>query len=365
MKMVDAPACLKARDAVVRMKRYHPPLSGREGVRLDFNENSEGCSPRVVARLKELAGDDLARYPERGPTERLVAEHFAVQAEQLLLTNGVDEAIHLLCETYLEAEDEAIIVTPCFNMYEIYAQQTGASVVAVHASDDFKFPLAKVLQAVGRKTKFIALASPNNPTGTVITGAELRAVLHAAPQAAVLLDEAYCEFHGRSELAAISEFPNLFITRTLSKAYGLAAFRAGVLMGSRQNMEIVRKVSSPYNVNGMALACIETALRDEAFLADYVRQVKEGRAQLCDTLRESRIQHWPSEANFVLMRVGLRHREFVAEMRQRGVLVRDRSSDAGCEGCVRISLGTRTHNLKMLAALREVARRFSVAGGAL
>src|SRR5437879_7015382 len=179
---------LKARDAVLKMKEYHPPLSGRGGLRLDFNENTSGCSPRVMAKLRAIVEDQLTRYPERQGVEQRVARFFGVQPSRLLLTNGVDEAIHLLCETFLESGDEVIIPTPTFSMYELYAQQTGATVITLQAAVDFAFPIAAVLSAITERTKLIAIGSPNNPTGTVISQNNLVAVLKAAPQAAVLLD---------------------------------------------------------------------------------------------------------------------------------------------------------------------------------
>ncbi len=127
------------------MHEYHPPLAGRQGLRLDFNENTEGCSPRVLARIREITAEELARYPEREPVEAIVAAHLGLPAEQVLLTNGVDEAIHLLCEAYLEPSDEVIVVTPTFSMYEIFAEATGAKVVRVQCGEDLRFPFEKVL----------------------------------------------------------------------------------------------------------------------------------------------------------------------------------------------------------------------------
>src|SRR6266545_3179477 len=117
---------LKARAAVLRLKEYHPPLGGRRGMRLDFNENTSGCSPRVLAKLRALDGETLARYPEREPVEAAVAKFLSLDPRQVLLTNGVDEGIHLLCEAYLEPEDEVLVAVPTFSMYEIYALATGA-----------------------------------------------------------------------------------------------------------------------------------------------------------------------------------------------------------------------------------------------
>src|SRR5271157_5968965 len=184
---------LSARKAVRQMHEYHPPLAGRTGLRLDFNENTEGCSPRVLARIREITADDLARYPEREPVEAIAATHLGLLLEQVLLTNGVDEGIHLLCEAYLEPSDEAVVVTPTFSMYEIFAEATGATVVRVQCGEDLRFPLDKVLASITPATRLIAVASPNNPTGGVASRQDLLVIAQSARQAALMVDEAYFE----------------------------------------------------------------------------------------------------------------------------------------------------------------------------
>jgi histidinol-phosphate aminotransferase len=355
---------LRAREAVQRMKEYHPPLSGRDGLRLDFNENTDAPSPRVAEALKRFASQDLTKYPERAPVEAAVAKFLKLAAEQVLLTNGVDEAIHLLCETYLESEDEVIIVVPTFSMYEIYAQSTGAKVVTIQSDPEqgFQFPTKQVLQAISAKTRLIAIASPNNPTGTVVKRQDLLALADAAPQTAVLVDEAYYDFWGETVLDAIARFPNLFVARTFSKAYGLAGLRAGVLSGSEAQMRLVRKVSSPYNVNAIALACLPEAMADREFIGNYVRQIVQGRGRLMVQLACQGVPYWISQANFVLAKIGPLHHEFVSSMRRHGILVRDRSGDAGCGGCVRMTVGTAEHTDRLLMALPEVLSEIGWSG---
>lgn len=336
------------------MHEYHPPLAGREGLRLDFNENTDGCSPRVLARIREITAEDLARYPERAPVEAMVAAHLGLPAEQALLTNGVDEGIHLLCEAYLEPSDEVIVVTPTFSMYEIFTEATGASVVRVQCGEDLRFPFEKTLNAITEATKLIAVASPNNPTGGTATREQLLAIAKNAPNAALLVDEAYFDFHGKTVVPDLATQPNLFVARTFSKAYGLAGLRIGILAGPREQMPMVRRVSSPYSVNAVALVALPDALADGDYVTRYVAQVKTGRRRLERELTQTGIAWWPSEANFMLMKIGERHRVFVGAMRQRGILVRDRSADPGCEGCVRITLGTTLQTDRLLLALREV-----------
>ncbi len=351
---------LSARRIVQELQEYHPPLSRREGMRLDFNENTAGCSPHVLQRLTQITAEDLARYPERQPLEELAAHHLGLSSGQVLLANGVDEAIHLLCEAYLEPCDEVLIVAPTFSMYEIYASATGARVIRVLCDADLQFPLCKILDRITPATRMIAIASPNNPTGTAATREQLLQIAGAASDAAVLVDEAYYEFHGQTMIHETSSLQNLFIARTFSKAYGLAGLRIGVLCGPAEQMPALRRISSPYNVNAVALLALPAALEDEAYVADYVAQVKQGRERLAAELERLGIQYWPSQANFLLLRIGELHREFVSAMRQRGILIRDRSADPACEGCVRITIGTRAQADQLIAALQEICGEFNL-----
>ncbi len=357
---------LKARSAIQTIPSYHPPLAGREGLRLDFNENTVGCSPRILAHLRQLTAEDLARYPEREAVETRVAQLLQVDPSQLLLTNGVDEAIHLLCQTFLEAGDEALIVEPTYSMYRIYMTGAGARVVSTRAGKNFEFPGVELLSRISPHTRLIAIANPNNPTGTVAPKAELLRLARSAPDAALLVDEAYFEFYGQTLLDKCTGLPNLFVARTFSKAYGLAGLRAGVLVGNAEPMCAVRRVCSPYNVNAVALACLPEALADQVYIQQYVNDVLESRQRLESALAAGGVSYWPSQANFVLARVGTTKQEAVAftqQMRRRGILVRDRSSDPGCDGCMRITLGPREHTDRLLTAFQETLEELGLAQG--
>jgi histidinol-phosphate aminotransferase len=192
-------------------------------------------------------------------------------------------------------------------------------------------------------------------------------VARSAPDAAVLVDEAYFEFCGESVIAKREKFPNLFVTRTFSKAYGLAGLRIGVLIGDAEQMRSIRRMSSPYNVNAIALACLPEAIADQGYIQQYVSGALAGRARLERSLQDCGIHFWPSVANFVLARVGSTAEDsaaFVESMRRRGILVRDRSSDYGCEGCVRITLGPREHTDRLLEALTQTIAELGIAQGA-
>jgi histidinol-phosphate aminotransferase len=344
---------VRPRKAVLQMPEYHPPLAGREALRLDFNENTFEPSPRVIERLRAITAEGLTKYPEREPVERIVAAHFELQSEQVLLTNGVDEAIHLMCATFLEAEDEALVWTPSFFMYDVSVQMMTPNLRKVQSDATLMFPFERFMAAITERTKLIIVASPNNPTGAVVSREHLLAIAKAAPYAVLMVDEAYYHFHGESTINDLATVPNLIVARTFSKAYGLANLRIGMLVGNAKLLKYVRKVSSPYNVNGVALDCLPVAIADKEYLAWYVEQVRVGRERIMDGLSELEVPFFPSHANFVLMNIGSKHKELMTAMRARGVLLRDRSADPGCEGFVRVTIGLEEHVGRGLAALRS------------
>jgi histidinol-phosphate aminotransferase len=343
---------VRPRRLVEEMPEYHPPLAGRQALRLDFNENTFAPSPRVMEKLRQITAEGLTKYPEREPAEKIAAMHFGLAADQVVLTNGVDEAIHLMCCAFLEEGDEALIATPTFFMYDVSICMMTRGLVKVQADESLEFPFERFLAAITDKTKLIIVASPNNPTGATVSREHLLAIAKAAPHAVLMVDEAYFHFHGESVMGDFADAPNIIVARTFSKAYGLANLRIGMLAGSAELLKYVRKVSSPYNVNGVALDCLEAAIEDEAYLAWYVEQVRVGRERMMAGLDELGVGYFPSAANFVLMKIGPKHKELVASMRKHGVLLRDRSTDPGCDGYVRITIGVEEHVTRGLTALK-------------
>jgi histidinol-phosphate aminotransferase len=352
------------RRRVQAMKEYYPPLGNRDALRLDFNENTLACSPKVREALSRISTGDLTRYPERAPVEAIVAKYLGLAPEQVALTNGVDEAIHVLFETYLEAGDELLLPVPTYTMYEVYVSSTDARAVPVLASDDFKFPYEQLLAAITPKTKIIAIASPNSPTGCIATREQLIEIAKRAPHAVLLVDEAYFHFYGETVMDLVGKIPNLIVARTFSKAYGLAGLRLGLLAGSVKMMSWIKRVLSPYSVNLLALACLPPALEDETYLNWYVGEVQAARGDFEAALDELKIRRWPSRANFVLTQIGPQHKEFARQLAEAGVLVRDRSNDPGCDGCVRITIGTREQMKQAIATLKKVASALKIGGAA-
>jgi histidinol-phosphate aminotransferase len=357
--MIQAPRTPQPRARILGMKEYHPPLGNRDGLRLDFNENTFAASPRVLEALGKISAGQLTRYPERGPVEAIAAAHLGLAPDQVILTNGVDEAIHVLAQAFLDVRDELLLPVPTYTMYEIYASSTDAETRTVLANDDFAFPFEALLAAITPATKIIAIANPNSPTGSTCTREEILAICARAPHAIVLVDEAYFHFFGETVMDLIGKIPNLIVARTFSKVYGLAGLRLGLLAGPVELLSWVRRVLSPYSVNSIALACLPPALEDTAYTDWYVGEVKAARSEFVTAIEQIGLKHWPTQANFVLTQIGAKHKEFAAAMLRRNVLVRDRSSDPGCDGLVRITIGTREQMKNAATALKEALKEIN------
>ena len=346
---------VRPRPAVLAMAPYSPPTGGREGkLRLDFNENTVGCSPRVIARLREsLSPDGLTIYPEYHAAKSAIAAYFCVAPEQFLFTNGTDEAIQVFVNTFIDAGQEVLLLKPSYAMYRFYAESAGAAVKEVaYPPPDLEFPLQTVLDAIGPATRAVILANPNNPTGTGLSLLAIERILRRARKAAVLVDEAYYEFSGVTALAHVERCPNLFVCRTFSKAFGMAAMRLGCLFAHPANIALLHKVQSPYSVNSLAVAAAQAAVEDPAYIESYVAEALAARELLCVGLERLGISYVPSSANFILARIGPRAIEIRDALRDRGILVRDRGYEM--PGAVRISAGTREQTRRLLDALEEI-----------
>ncbi len=348
-------SALVPRKAVQKMAPYSPPTGGRAGkLRLDFNENTVGCSPRVIEFLREkLTAEALPVYPEYVEAMAELSAFFGVSRDELLMSNGTDEAIQVLVNTFVEEGDEVLLLHPSYAMYRFYAELAGGEVRELsYRAADLSFPLEELIATIHPKTKAILVANPNNPTGTGIDLDAVRKILEAAPHAAVLIDEAYFEFCGVTALGLIREYPNLFVSRTFSKVYGMAAMRCGCLFSCVDNVRWMHKAQSPYSVNMLAALAARAAVRDGEYVASYVKEVLAAREIACSGLTRLGIRYYPSHANFVLFHAGERAISIRDALREKGVLIRDRSYEIA--GCVRVTIGTPAQIERFLVELERL-----------
>jgi histidinol-phosphate aminotransferase len=340
------------------MAPYSPPTGDRAGkLRLDFNENTVGCSPHVIEFLtKRLTASQLSMYPDYTEAFAELAAYFDVATGELALTNGTDEAIQLLVNTFVDPGDEMVLLSPSYAMYRFYGSLAGADVREVDYRDGgLIFPLDDLLAALRPSTRAVLIANPNNPTGVGTSLENLRKILDTAPTAAVLIDEAYFEFSGVTTLPWLRKYPNLFVSRTFSKAYGMAAMRCGCLFSSADNVQWLRKAQSPYSVNTLAVLAARAAIQDRKSMEAYVAEVLLARALACAGLEKLGIRFFPSAANFVLFQAGERAIPIRDALRDRGVLVRDRSYEI--PGCIRVTVGTRAQTTRFLEELEKLWTR--------
>ncbi len=340
---------------------YERVATPASGLRLHLNENTAGCSPRVIDALRAFTREQAAFYPDYDAPIAAAARWLNVAPEQLLLTNGLDEGILAVSIAALRgsaAADpyDAIVVVPAFDMYAACADAAGGRVVEVPLGGDFSFPLDRVLAAVTDRTRLVFLTNPNNPTGQPIAPAAIRAVASAAPHATVLLDEAYADFSGTTfiDRDAFDRLSHVIVGRTFAKAHGLAGLRVGALVGTPERLAPLRRVVPPYSLNACAAVALPAALDDRAYFDAYVQQVTASREMLYAAFDRLGVKYWRSAANFVLACFGGQCASTIAGLAARQIYVRDRSADVGCEGCVRITAGVTEHTRAAIAAIEEV-----------
>jgi histidinol-phosphate aminotransferase len=344
---------LPVREAILNRRTYEAPAEGRsDKLRLDFNENTSGCSPAVRRALAKLTTKQLAMYPEyRAPTGR-IARYFGVRPEELLLTNGGDDALRVFFDTFVEAGSHILICEPTFPMYRYYAEIYGARISALRYGSEMEFPLKGVLEALGKEPRVLFIANPNNPTGTLLQKEELRRILKAATHTAVVLDEAYAEFSGFSVVRWIKKYPQLFVGRTFSKVAGLAALRLGAVIACKDSLALVRRAMSPFPVNLAALVAAEAALNDPATMQRYMNEAKRLRAWFGAELGKFGVKTYPSAGNFLLANFGPSGPALFKKLERHGILLRERSKDIK-PGFVRITIGTQSEMRRLLKAIRK------------
>lgn len=348
---------IKPRQAIENLKKYRPPQEGRGGkMRLDFNENTVGCPPQVIRALRRALNPEMmTRYPEYDEGRRMLAAYFRVKPEQMVLANGTDDAIKMVCDTFVDPGDALLVPAPTFPVYEFFHNVAGGKTLRIRYDERFRLPAREFVALLKKeRVRWVALANPNNPTGTQIPKSTLKAILLAAPETVVLVDEAYQDFSGQTILPWIRRHPNLIVTRTFSKAFGLAALRMGCLFANPGLIEQLQRGQNPFAVNSLALMSACTAIRYDAQVRKYAQTIRTNRLGLCRWLDAQGIPYVPSSANFVLTRVGERAPEIARRLREKKILVRDWSYDPHLKGYLRFTVGSQAQTRRLMTELERL-----------
>ena len=343
------------RRALAEGRDRPPMLENRAGkLRLDMNENLLGCSSRVRTALRRLNAETLAMYPEKETAIARLAPWFGVHANEMLVVGGIDEALRLIADVYIERGRSVLLVEPTFPMYRFYAEQRDARIRTLRYDEEMQFPLREVLRVLKTEPSVFFLANPNNPTGNLLDARTLGTILNAAARTLIVVDEAYFEFSGVTVLPQIRRRRNLAVTRTFSKATGIAGLRAGCIFAHRDVATILKRAQAPFPVGTAALVAAEAALKDRAFVRRAVREIQQGRAILQRGLLRLGVRVFPSGANFVLVDFGARGPATVAALERRGILIRDQTSSFERPGFVRITIGTAKQMRRFLGVLETL-----------
>lgn len=344
---------LPIRQALLQRKTYEVPAEGRAGkVRLDFNENTAGCSPAVLRAIAKLTPQLYGMYPEVLPATKRLARYFGVKPEEIFLSNGGDDALRVFFDAFVEPSSHILICEPTFPMYRYYAEIVGARIEVCRYGKQMEFPLGPVLTALKKKPSAFFLANPNNPTGTLVPLQDLKKILNAATHTAVIFDEAYAEYSGLTAVPLIRKYPNLFIARTFSKAAGLAALRLGAVIARKDSLDLVRRAMQPYPINIAAITAAMAAVNDTKTLRGHIATTLRNREWFAESLNKLGVATYPSAGNFLLADFGPKGPAVFAKLEKKGILVRERTK-AIAPGFVRIGIGTRK---ELERFLKEIQR---------
>jgi len=344
---------LPVRQAILDRRTYEPPGEGRaDKLRLDFNENTAGCSPAVRRTLAKLTPKLLSMYPEYERGTRCLARHFRVAPEELLLTNGGDDALRLFFDAFVDAGTSVIICEPTFPMYRYWGEVAGAKIEVQRFGPAMEFPLEGVLKGLTARPRVLFLCNPNTPTGTLLQKRTIETILKAATHTAIVVDEAYAEFSGLTLIPWINQYPQLFVARTFSKAAGLAGLRLGAVIACAESLAILRRATAPFPVNAAALAAAQAAVGDSKTMKLYVRNILRTRGWFEKELHNLNVKTYPSAGNFLLADFGPGGSEMCRKLQTEGVLLRDRSKDIS-PGMVRVSIGTQKEMERLLKLIKR------------
>lgn len=360
---------IKTRKAINNIKPYSPgkPLwEVEEGlglnkvIKLASNENPIGTSPKAIEAIKENLLS-LNRYPDAqaAKLKKAIASKLNVSINELIVTNGADELITLISETFLEEGDEVIVLTPSFSEYEFGANLMGAKVVPVSLTNDFQISVEAILASVTEKTQIVYICSPNNPTGTYINKEDLNLLITSLPKKVLLVfDSAYSHFSTKVDytdgISYVQSGYPIIVLQTFSKIYGLAGLRIGFGVAPVQIIDSIVRVKEPFNTNSLAQVAAKAAIMDEEHVETTKRINTEGREQLYQAFKELNIPYTDSMSNFILVHFGTRAKSVYEQLLSKGIIVRY-GEIWGLPNYIRISVGTKEENDLLIKELKSIS----------
>lgn len=327
------------RKSILELEGYDIPLFIDEyKLKLDLNENAMGPSPKVIEALQNITAQDIKHYPAYGEVINKIASVNNIEPEMILPANGADEAINYVFDAFIEPQDTVLAVTPSFVMPKLYAKILGCTYQEINYVEKFIFPIEEIIKNISEKTKLIIITTPNNPTGEAISQKNMLKLLEAANGKYILIDETYVNYAKNSFVDLIEKYPNIFITRSMSKDFGLAGLRFGYIIANKENIKPIKKVLRPYSVNIAAVKAAIAALDDIEYLNYVVSQVKKSKKLLIEGLQEFAVKIYPSDSNFLLVDFGEKANFIYKKLLNSGIKVKNFGKTKHLENCLRITL---------------------------
>jgi histidinol-phosphate aminotransferase len=342
---------------IQEMSSYNPPLAGRRGFSgtlLDFNERTLPPSQKVRKAIQELLlKDKLQVYPEYGELEKKLSKYIGVNENQVMVTNGSDQAIDLIFRTFTDVNDKVIIPAPSFAMFNQSSQLQGNKIVSpLYEKRELSFPLEEVLNSINESIKLVVICNPNNPTGTPVSIKDIEKIAQKAVNAIVFVDEAYYEFSKITAVPLIKKYPNIVVTRTLSKAFGLPSLRIGYIVASKIYINELLKVRGPYDVNMVAYTAALAALSDLKNVQEYVNEITTQSKPLVEEFfTRNKVTFYKSTGNFLLYKPTVEQEEKI--LKENGVLVRPQNK-TNIENTLRLSVGTMNQMKQFIKVYEKV-----------
>ncbi len=342
----------KPRKEVEDLHAYSAPLEGRRNLlRLDFNENTIGPSPLVIKALKEISREEISIYPEySGLKEKVVKNlrkkdpHFNITSSEIGIFNGVDAAINAIFHAYGEHNEVMLTTSPTFGYYAPCAQMRGMKIHSIpYEGMDFQYPFQKICECITQNNpKILLICNPNNPTGTRLHPERIIEIAKLSSQTLVVVDELYEAFTSDSVLQFVNftKIPNLVVLRSLSKTAGLAGLRIGFAISNSKVINIVNRVTGPYDVNSFAVIAAFAALQDQSYIDSYVNEVLEARNWLKTKLKKHKVKHHIDGGNYFLLWPKVGPAETEKKLKLSGILVRSMDKKINLKGSLRVSIGT-------------------------
>lgn len=347
---------------IQKMTAYQPPLDGRRqfsGLLLDFNERTSKTSKSIQKELSKLVADaKLNIYPEYPLIAKKVAAYAKVKEQEVLITNGSDHALELVFRTFADSGDRVVIPEPTFPILSQAARICGNKIISPeYQKPDLTYPLDKVLKLANQKPRIIVICNPNNPTGTLLPLKDIETIAKQARDSIVLVDEAYYEFSGVTAAGLIKKYPNIVVTRTFSKAFGIPAVRLGYIVANKKYISELSKVRSPYDVNMFAYTAALAALNEVKSSRQYVRQVmKKSKPLLEKFFTDNSIPYFNSASNFILFRPADAQKAAKVFLKN-GIRVRPQYK-AAILGTLRVSIGTLAETREFVRVYKEKILKF-------